>query len=433
MCKKILQGIIAIAAALLLITTNWAASEVGFSNHNGCDMGVPWSGQSLNTSPDVTKAELEELVTGNSAFAFDFYQAVRAESGNLIISPYSISTALAMTYAGARGGTEQQMAQTLHFTLPQDRLHPAFNALALELARRREGQGAGRPRLNLANALWGQLGLSFLQKFLDTLGEHYRVELTLMDFARTPEECGLVINNWVSKRTEGRIKNLIPPGGIGPLTKLVLTNAIHFKAAWHYRFDRSLTRWGSFQRLDGSRVTVPMMRIEQAPSGYAQGENYQAVELPYLGGEMAMVLLLPAEGQFEVFERALDANKVAAILRSLRWERVNLSMPRFEFESSFHLGNTLAELGMPDAFSFGKADFSGMTGGRDLDIANVYHKGFIMVNEDGTEAAGGTAVVPVLSWGPVVTMDRPFIFLIRDIKTGAVLFVGRVLNPVASK
>ena len=389
------------------------------------------------TSPNVTASELTELVDGNTAFAFDLYQALRDEEGNLFYSPYSISVALAMTYAGARNETEQQMADTLHFTLSQDCLHPALNSLDLKLASRGEGaegkDGEGF-RLNIANSIWGQEDYEFLDEFLDVLAENYGAGLRLLDFINAPESSRVTINDWVSDRTEGRIKDLIPQGAIDEWTRLVLSNAIYFNAAWLNPFSEDATGDGTFHLLDGSEITIPMMTQTES-FGYAEGAGYKAVELPYDGNELSMVILLPTSGEFDDFESALDADLVDDIIDDLKYREVTLSMPKFEFESEFSLVNTLAAMGMPVAFSGAAADFSGMTGNRDLFISDILHKAFVSVDEAGTEAAAATAVVMSLTAAPEVpievTINRPFIFLIRDIETGAVLFVGRVANPSA--
>jgi len=394
------------------------------------------SDKQRETSPNVNEADLATVVDGNSAFAFDLYQALREEDDNLFFSPYSISLALAMTYAGARGETVQQMADTLHFILSQDRLHPAFNSLDIELSQRGEGakgkNGEGF-RLNIVNAIWGQEGYKFLSEFLDVLAENYGAGLRPLDFANAPEEPRITINNWVSDQTEGRIEDLIPQGLIDVLTRLVLTNAIYFNAAWQHPFNEDMTEDGPFYLLDGGEVTLPMMKQTESFS-YAEGDGYQAIELPYDGRELSMVILLPRAGQFEAFEDSLDAQRVDAILKDVEPRRVALTMPRFEFEPSFSLKEALAAMGMPVAFS-GGADFSGMTGNRDLFIADVIHKAFVSVDEAGTEAAAATAVVMKLTALPgtpvEVTLDRPFVFLIHDIETGTILFVGRMVAPSA--
>jgi serpin B len=387
------------------------------------------------TSPDVTGADLALLVDGNTAFAFDLYQALKEKDGNLFYSPHSISVALAMTYAGARGETADQMADTLKFLLEQERLHPAFNWLDVELASRGEGaqgkDGEGF-RLNIVNAIWGQKDYSFLAEFLDVLAENYGAGLRILDFMNETEKSRVTINEWVSDQTEDRIKDLIPQGAIDALTRLVLTNAIYFNAAWAYPFDEDRTANGSFYLLNnGGQVTVPMMRQTES-FGYTDEEGYQAVELLYDGDELSMVILLPTSGNFQAFEEELQAQKVSDIIGGLQPAQVALTMPKFEFDSEFSLKDALEGMGMPIAFS-GAADFSGMTGTRDLCISEVLHKAFVSVDEAGTEAAAATAVImreTAMPDQPIeVTIDRPFIFLIRDIETGAVLFVGRVLNP----
>lgn len=420
--KKILLGLL-VATTLLTL--------VGCS---GTGAAVAQSDKQRTTSPDVAPTNLADLVDGNSAFAFDLYQAMRAEKGNFFYSPHSISLALAMTYAGARGETERQMTDVLHFNLSQDHLHPAFNGLDLELARRGEGaEGKDEEgfRLNIVNALWGQEGYEFLPEFLDLLAENYGAGLRLLDFASASEESRVTINDWVSEQTEDRIKDLIPQGAIDPLTRLVLTNAIYFNAAWSNPFEPSMTEDGTFYLLDGGEVTVPMMRQTES-FGYTEGEGYQAVELPYDGWELSMVILLPNAGEFEEFESSLDAEQVDAIIEALARREVALTMPKFEFDSNFSLSQSLATMGMQAAFTE-SADFSGMTGNRDLFISDVIHQAFVSVDEAGTEAAAATAVIMAEMAAPAmpieVTMDHPFIFMIRDIQTGAILFVGRVADP----
>jgi serpin B len=388
------------------------------------------------TSPDVSTSEQALLVEGNSAFAFELYQAIKEEEGNLFYSPYSISLALAMTYAGARGETAEQMAATLHFLLEQDRLHPAFNWLDSELATRGEG-AAGKDgegfRLNIVNAIWGQKDYEFLSDFLDVLAENYGAGLRILDFIAEAEKSRLTINDWVSDQTEGRITDLIPQGVITELTRLVLTNAIYFNAAWAYPFDEDMTADNPFYFLDGGQVIVPMMKQTES-FGYTEGEGYQAVELPYDGDELSMVILLPEAGKFAAFEEGLQAQQVGDIIGNLQPTEVALTMPLFEFESEFSLTDTLAGMGMPIAFTE-NADFSGMTGKPELLISDVMHKAFVAVDEAGTEAAAATAVPMELTAVPEppldVPIDHPFIFLIRDIETGSILFVGRVLNPIA--
>lgn len=401
-----------------------------------------------HTSPPPTTPgdDISILVDGNTEFTFDLYRELKDSEGNFFFSPYSISTALAMTYAGARGETEQQMADTLYFTLPQERLHAAFSVLENSIKERGraittvlspEGETIQEEvdgfRLNIANALWGQKDYSFLQDFLDLLQAYYGSGLSALDFINEPEESRLAINQWASEQTEGRIEDIIPPGVIDAFTRLVLANAIYFNAHWQHQFSESATHDGVFHLLDGDNVNVPMMHQEEQ-FDYAEGDNYQAIRLPYLGNEFAMTVLLPVEGQFEDFDNSLDAQILKDITSKFESQRVALTLPRFQFESSFQLNQALSDMGMPNAFS-GGADFSGMTGNTDLFIGSVLHKSFVAVDEEGTEAAAVTAVIMVLSAPPPATFnftaDRPFIFLIQDIETESILFMGRVLNPAA--
>ena len=396
--------------------------------------GILQSEKPRVTEPQVSQGDLATLVDGNSEFAFDLYQALGDSGGNLFYSPYSISQALAMTYAGARGDTEKQMADTLNFLLSQDSLHPAFNGLDIDLSSRGEGaKGKDEEgfRLNIVNAIWGQEDFKFLSEYLDILAENYGAGLRILDFIKAPEQSRITINEWVSDQTEDRIEDLIPQGAIDALTRLVLTNAIYFNAAWQYPFNEEATSDGLFYLLDGGTITIPMMRLTES-LGYTSGDGYQVVELPYDGNELSMVILLPDSGQFKDFEESLNYRKVDGIISDVKRSQVSLQMPKFEFESEFSLKSALANMGMPIAFS-GDADFSGMTGNKDLFIDEVIHKAFVSVDEAGTEAAAATAVIMKLTAVPAepitVTVNRSFIFLIRDIETGAILFIGRVLNP----
>jgi serpin B len=384
------------------------------------------------TSPEVSPDDAALLVEGNNTFAFDLYQQLKEKDENLFYSPYSISAALAMTYAGARGETEKQMASTLHFTLAQEQLHPAFNSIALALASR--GQETEEPDkmgfvLKNVNAIWGQKNYKFQSAFLDVLAENYGAGMRTLDFAKEPEKSRLTINDWVSEQTADKIQDLLPAGSIDPSVFLVLTNAIYFKANWFHMFDEKKTVNGQFSLLDGSKVTVPMMH-QTDYFDYTEGDGYQAIELLYRTRELSMIILLPEEGNFQEFENSLQYSQLKEIVDNLEYRQVILSMPKFNFDSEFDLKQTLSEMGMPIAFS-GGADFSGIAEGGGF-ISGVYHNAFIAVNEKGTEAGAATAVAIAKGavGGPVeFTVNRPFIFLIRDIKTGTILFIGRVLNP----
>jgi serpin B len=341
-----------------------------------------------------------------------------------------------MTYAGAGGDTSSQMADVLHFTLPPGQLHPAFNAYSLDLEARAEADVEGTPfELSIANSLWGQQGFGFLPEFLDLLAENYGAGMRLVDYMSDPEAARQAINQWVSDETREKIQDLIPAGAIDAATRLVLANAIYFKAAWLHPFDPDITAPAPFHLLDGSAVDVPMMHQEE-PYGYALRDGYRAIELPYENGNVSMLIILPDEGQFQAVEEALDPAMIGDILSNLTYGPVTLSLPRFTYESAFNLNDALRALGMTDAFDPERADFSGMDGSRDLYIGNVLHKAFVSVDENGTEAAAATAVIMALTMAPagepiVFTVDRPFIFAIRDGQTGGILFLGRVVTPEA--
>ena len=385
------------------------------------------------TNPSVAAPDLQAAVEGNTAFALDLYQQLRTEKGNLFYSPFSISEALAMTFAGARGETATQMAKALHFSLPQAKLHPAFNAIDLALASR--GQGAqGKDgqgfRLKVANALWGQMGLAFEAPFLDTLGQNYGAGMHVVDFAKSADSSRTLINDWVSKRTEDRIKDLLPPDSITSDTRLVLTNAIYFNAAWATPFKPADTALADFTLRDGSKIKVQTMSGGQDVP-YGEGADYAAVSLPYDGGELSMVLILPPQGGIDAFEASLTPARLTTIVEGMGTHSVAITMPRFKIESSLSLSGQLEKLGMIDAFSEG-ADFSGIDAKRDLSISSVVHKAFVDVSETGTEAAAATGVTVGVTSIPEpaeIHLDHPYLFLIRDNATKNVLFLGRVENP----
>jgi serpin B len=388
-------------------------------------------------SPASSEQDLQELVAGNNRFAFDLYRSIREDGNNLFYSPYSISLALAMTYAGARGETATQMAETLQYSLPAEGLHPAFNQLDLILHSRgqnvSEEDGRGFT-LNIVNSLWGQDGYDFLPEFLDLLAENYGAGLRLMDFEGAAEAARQVINEWVMEQTNDRIEELIPEGVINNLTRLVLANAIYFDAAWSSPFESEFTKEAEFNLLDGSTVEVPMMNQTQFYN-YSSGEDFQAIELPYQGYQMSMVILHPELQAFGSLEGSLTAERLEEIIGELERTNVNLALPKFQFDMNLPLGQVLQGLGMVDAFEFGQADFSGMDGTRELYLQDVLHKAFVSVDEEGTEAAAATAVVVGVTSAPMepitVNIDSPFIFLIRDMETGSILFLGRVLDPAS--
>lgn len=382
------------------------------------------------TTPTIEQSRLAEQVNGNNEFAADLYNYLIGENdGNLFYSPYSISIALAMTYAGANGETKTQMADTLKYSLPDGELHAVFNYIDQRL--NSLSSGDYDVELNVVNSIWGQNEYEFLDEFLDTLAENYGAGLRLLDFEKSAEQARQVINDWVSDNTNDRIKDLIPKGGVSSDTRLVLTNAIYFNASWANPFSEELTQDGAFTLLNGSQVTAEMMQQVEY-FNYFDADGYKVIELPYEGEELSMYIIIPDEGSFTEFEQSFNASIISSVSENLESKNINLTLPKFNFESSFNLNEALGALGMPLAFS-GSADFSKINGGRDLAISNVFHKSFISTDEAGTEAAAATAVVIELTAAPEppinVSIDSPFIFTITDNETGTNIFLGRILDP----
>ncbi|HEY54450.1 MAG TPA: serpin family protein, partial [Caldilineae bacterium] len=341
------------------------------------------------------------VAKGTNAFALDLYQQLRHEKGNLFFSPYSISVALAMTYAGARGNTAAQMAQTLHFPQEDERLHEGFAALGRLLDAVQE---KGDVLISVANALWPQEGYVFLASYLDLVKRFYGVSITPLDFVNDAEAARVQINARIEEETRGKISDLIPPGMLDSLTTLVLTNAIYFKGNWANQFDKKKTKENPFWLSATKAVDAPMM-TQKRSFGYAAIRDLQILELPYVGGDLSMILLLPRSiDGLPALEDALTAENLGKWTRRLRPQEVEVFLPKFKATSSFSLSETLAAMGMKDVF--GAADFSGMTGKRDLFISEVLHKAFIEVNEEGSEAAAATAVLVAKSFsfdmGPTV-------------------------------
>jgi len=387
-----------------------------------------------DTSVKVPEEDTRALVDGNTAFAWELYHELATEPGNVFLSPYSVSLALAMTYGGARGETESEMAKVLHFTLPQDRLHAAFASLdaRLQPSGGREIHGF---RLKSANSLWVQAGYALLPAFTELVTKRYAAEAAELDFRSDPDAAADEINEWVKGKTEKRITGLIPPGSLTPDTRLVLANAVHFIGKWHHQFGKSLTQPGSFTRLDGEQVEAQMMH-QETDLDYAEGDTWQAVSLPYELGGCDMVIVLPRAGRFAEVEEMLTGPGFSSLVGKIKSRKVRLTMPRFTFTCPYRLNDTLIALGMGSAFG-DTADFSGMSSEPGLFITEVRHKAFVRVDEEGTEAAAATEVGMAGAAPPMpkpeepveFTADRPFVFLIRDRHSGAVLFVGRVMDP----
>lgn len=381
-------------------------------------------------APAVPAEDVAALAASNTNFGAALYRQAARPGENLFFSPYSISQALSMVYAGARGTTEAQMAQALRFTLPQDRHHPAMNALDLSLHGRvgHAGGKQGAPEFRAVNATWGQQDYVFEPAFLDVLALHYGAGVRAVDFKGETELLRTQINDWVEGQTNQRIQELLPAGSLRPDTRLVLTNALYFKGGWAEPFEKQLTRSGTFHLQGGGEQQVEMMGNSfEVPR--MKGEGFEAAALPYVGGAFRMLIILPASGRFEEIEARLSAEFLDGIRGALRSQHTALSLPRFQVEMTLPLGEALQGLGMVDAFTR-QADFSGITLQERLAIHHALHKAFISVDEEGTEAAAATEVTagPV-SMPPAFTVDRPFLFLIEEVETKAVLFLGRVMKP----
>jgi serpin B len=372
---------------------------------------------------------IETAVQGNTQFALDLYQKLRTTKGNLFFSPYSISTALAMTFAGARGDTQAQMAQALHFPLDQEQLHPAFAQLGEKLA---EVGKKGHSQLSIANSLWPRTGYKLLKEFLTLAKKSYGVRITPVDYS-DEETARQTINTWVEDRTTGKIKDMIPAGVLGSLTRLVLVNAIYFKGEWASQFKPHNTNEAPFFVAPDSQVQVPMM-MQKHEFNYREDEGLQILELPYTGNDLSMILLLPGEPDgLANLEEKLAAKNLNLWIENLEKTEVQVFLPRFAPTFPFRLDDTLKSMGMVDAFS-DQADFSGMDGARTLFIGAILHKAFVDVNEQGTEAAAATAVMmqtkALFFPAAIFRADHPFVFVIRENRTGSILFLGRVTNPV---
>lgn len=376
--------------------------------------------------------DVAEVARSNNRFAVGLYQQLAAgKKGNLFFSPSSISAALAMTYAGAEGRTEKEMADVLQFKLPEDRLHSAQRQFSNIMNADDKDRGY---ELQVANRLWGQQGYGFRPEYLKVTRDNYAAELAEVDFIRKTEATRKTINSWVEKQTKGKIKDLIPQGSLDALTRLVLTNAIYFKGDWTTPFDAKKTKDAPFHLTKTEKIDVPLM-FHKDKFRYGEAKDLQILQLPYGKDELlSMVVLLPkdVDGLLSL-EKSLSEESLAKQIAGLRSREVMVFLPKFKMTSEFELSKVLRTMGMPTAFTPGAADFSGMSTNEKLYISAVIHKAFVDVNEKGTEAAAATGVVIRATSAPppppTFRADRPFAFLIRDNRTGAFLFLGRVVNP----
>ena len=426
--------LLVVAVALAVVACGGDEDDVG---PTAAPSGAPWK----LVMSEVPRRASEPAAIGSvgeatEAFAMDLYLALAEGDENLVFSPYSAAIALAMTRNGAVGQTAAEMDVVLHADLSGD-LNAGFNAIdqALVAVPGEYEIGADEPvvlELSTANQLWGQDGFSFRSEFLDALAADYGAGMRLVDYVTDTEGARQTINGWVSDQTRERIPELLQEGVLDVDTRLVLTNAVYLNAPWQYPFFEESTSNGGFTTLAGDEVMVPMMRLSE-DLAYASGDGYQAVVLPYAGGQLSMLVVVPDEGSFEFVEGRIG-EVVGEIDGSTSRPQVMLGFPRFEFRTQAALKQILIELGMPTAFSEA-ADFSGMTDEAQLAIQDVIHEAFISVDEEGTEAAAATAAIVGLTSMPMetveLTVDRPFIFLIRHDETGAVLFMGRVADPLS--
>jgi serpin B len=391
---------------------------------------------SIGLAASAQAAGTKSLVEGNTAFALDLYACLSSAPGNVFFSSYSISTCLAMTYAGARSNTETQMARVLHFSKGDARLHSSFGELQQQLNDAEKQEGI---QLDIANALWTQERHPFLPAFLKMARDDYQASVNQADFMTSADAATREINRWVAQKTRDKIQDILSPRDVSSDTKLVLANAIYFKGTWASRFEKAATSTQPFHLSASSQANVRLMHhIDDVR--YTGNNDFQAVELPYSGNELSMVILLPRQvdalGQLE---QQLSPAFLARLLAQMKKQKVEIFLPRFKLESGFKLNGTLAKMGMPDAFIWRQADFSGINGFRqDLYISGVFHKAWAEVNEEGTEATAATVVVledRVVAKPPppppVFRADHPFIFLIRDTRSGSLLFAGRLADPRA--
>jgi len=388
--------------------------------------------RSPSTEPEVVKIDIpvedvKELTRGNNEFALDLYKKIaETEKGNIIVSPASIRTALAMTYAGARGKTASEMKDVLHFTLPDDKLHAAMGGMTDSM----QTAGKNRPyQLNIANALWAQQEMKLQPGFLDITNKHYAAGVREVDFKGKTEEARGTINKWVEEKTQEKIKELLKQGDIDDMTRLVLTNAVYFQGKWKQQFDAKKTRPGDFELEPGKKVQVPMMSQEMKVRS-AHTSKFTLLELPYQGDRWRMVFLLPEKRHgLKDVEAKLTEKELSATLTKLQADESPVVLPKFEFKLATKLKPELITLGMPTAFGNG-ADFSSMTEQPELRTGNVIHQAMIEVDEEGTVAAAATGVTfQLTSEKAVFQLDHPFLFILRDNATDTILFIGRVSDP----
>jgi len=414
----ILVGIILITAAVYSI---WI-----FQQEN------PNPEKRVFTPADDTNATAEgvdQLVESLNDFSFEFYkEIIESEEGNVFFSPYSIFVALSMAYEGAGGNTSDQMQSILNVLQNDSTTLGSFGRLYNLLNQNQDGY-----TINTANAFWAHQDYKFLDEYLGLLQNFYMAEANELDFAKNVEAAD-IINSWIEDQTNDKIKDMIDPSILSDYTKLVLTNAIYFKGLWSNPFNPDNTYVADFNLATDETVDVNMMKSDSENSdyNYTETDDLKILELPYSGNELSMILILPKENNISAAESALDAENLASWKVSLFGQEVDVEIPKFKFEKKYTLNDLLIEMGMVEAFQPGIADLSKMDGTHDLFISKVLHQSFVEVNEEGTEAAAATVVTVELTavLDPIEFIaDHPFVFLIQHKSTGAILFMGKVMDP----
>ncbi len=377
-----------------------------------------------NLDPSADGQNTAAAIAGLNQFTVDIYSSVieNAADPNLVISPYSLTFALGMVYAGAGGETADEMARVLHNEASAADWHEGLNAYDLSLDARTVGSST---EWTSANKVWTSPGLELLPSYLDILTGVYGSPLAEANFSTNTEEARQGINDWILDNTNQLIPELFAPGSIDPATEMVLVNAVALDAPWEFPFDPDHTTDSEFTLLDGTTVNVPTMHYDEfLPS--AHGTDFSAVEIPYGGGALSMVVIVPTD--FVQFESDLTADRLEQIVEDLSEGGIHLSLPKWTTRTHLNMNEVLKGLGMQSAFG-PSADFSGMLSNGGLWIDIVEHEAFIEVDENGTRAAAASGSSMMASHGPTVEVTRPFIYLIRDRGAGAILFIGRVLDP----
>lgn len=420
--------------ALALIAAFGAACGDSTANPNPNPPGEAIGSTRERILVPAPPEDLAAAVRSANGLALELVRGlVAAGEENVVLSPQSLSSALAMAYAGAAGATHDAFEDAMQLTLPEARLHRAMNDLDRQLrSRGATARSTEMPfRLELVNQLFAQDGFRFETAFLDTLAEEYGADVRLLDFRAEPDRSREQMNAWVEEATHDLIQGLLPEGTIDSLTRFVLVNAVSFRAAWVSPFHAAETRHGPFHLLDGSSTAVAFMHHDEASGRAGELDGVLVASLPYDGGELSMVFLLPPVGTFEGFEASLTAERLDALLATLAPETLAPTVPKFEARTAARLEEPLRALGLDVAFTEA-ADFTRMSATEDLALTAAVHQAFIRVAEKGTEAAAATAIGGGVTSAPIaraVVLDRPFLFLVRDDASGAVLFLGRVVRP----